>query len=131
MKDVMVLDQKTKRNIGIICGTPLTLFTLILIYWLALVSPLMDGNAAPGMLGAVTSQNYGALVAMLAIGGTISAGVLIYCLVLLARLRNLNSAEKLLWLLFLCTFVPVACFLFWMLLIRKEPYNVPVYPNMD
>jgi hypothetical protein len=130
MENLMVLDDKAKKNIGMICFIPIVMFTLIFIYYLALLIPAMGGNVEPGAAVGITAENYNKLFLMLAVAGTISAGVLIYCIVLLARLKNISAGVKLLWLIILSTFVPVACPFFWYLVIKKEPKYVPIYPDI-
>jgi hypothetical protein len=130
MDNLMVFDDNVKRNAGVICSIPAASFILTFIYYLTLVWPLTDGHAVAGAVVGITAQNYDTLFVMLAISSILAAGVLIYCLVLLARLKNMNAASKLIWIILLSTFAPVAAVFFWYFLINREPKYVPMHHSM-
>lgn len=126
----MVLDAKTKRWMGIICFIPVMCFTLCFIYYLSLILPATGANHPPYSLETVTSQNYDTLFLMLAASAIITAPVFIYCLVILARMKNMNSAMKLEWIIFLSILAPIASALFWLFIIKDSPKYVGIHPDI-
>ena len=126
----MVFDEKAKKKIGIICFIPAISFFITFVYYLILIWPIAHGYAEPSSVVGITARNYDTLLAMLAISSILAAGVLIYCLVILARLKNMNAPSKLIWIILLSTFAPVAAVLFWYFLIKREPKHVPIHPDI-
>ncbi len=130
MDNLMVFDDKTKARIGMICFIPIVAFTACLVYYLYLLMPLTQGNYEPGTVVAITSNNYHTLFYMIASAAIITAPIFIYCLVLLAKFKHLNAADKLIWIVFLSTIAPVASVLFWLFLVRRAPKYVQLYADM-
>lgn len=129
MDHLMVFDEKEKRKLGFISFLPAICFFITLVYYVILLLPL-SRSGVPNTSAAVTSHNYGTLLFMLAISAITSASVLIYDLVLLARLKNMNGAEKVIWILILATFVPLCFIAFWYFVINKEPKYVGIHPDI-
>ena len=67
---------------------------------------------------------------MLASSSIITAPVFIYCLVIMARMKNLNSAVKLQWIIFLSILAPVASALFWIFMIKDAPKYTAIHPDI-
>ncbi len=130
MDKLMVLDAKTKRWMGVICFIPVMCFTLCFSYYLSLILPVTGGNHPPYSLETVTSQNYDTLFLMLAASAIITAPVFIYCLVILARMKHMNSAIKLEWIIFLSVLAPIASALFWLFIIKDAPKYVGIHPDI-
>jgi hypothetical protein len=130
MDHVMVFDEKEKKKIGLIALLPNICFFLTLVYYLILIMPLARGHVLPASIVALTHANYTTLFFMLAISAIVSACVLIYELVLLARVKNMNGAAKGVWVVFMATFVPISLLAFWYFVIRKEPKYVGVHHDI-
>jgi len=126
----MVFDDKTKARMGIICFVPILCFFLCFIYYLMLILPLTSGHQVPGAIISITSRNYDTLLIMLATSAIITAPVFIYCLVILARLKNMNSAQKLEWIIFLSVLAPIASALFWIFHIKNARRMEPIHPDI-
>lgn len=126
----MVFDEKEKKKIGIISFIPAICFFICLVYYLILLIPALQPHDVNNLAVGITNQNYGTLFAMLAVSGVVSAGVLIYFIVLLAKLKNMNGPNKLLWIVVMATFVPVSFPFFWLYEIKREPRYVGVHPDM-
>ncbi len=118
MENIMVFDGKMKVRTGIIFFMPIVCFAFCLIYYLSLVFSPISGHSGPLGIVAVTSHNFDNLFIILAISGIITAAALIYCLVIIARLKELNSANKIIWIIFLSIFAPLAIAVFWLVKIR-------------
>jgi len=130
MDKLMVLDDKAKKRMGVICFIPVVCFLLSFIYWLILVLPLTQGHQVPSSIVGLTSRNYDTFFFILAASAIITAPVFIYCLVLLARMKNLNEAHKLMWIVFLSVMAPIASALFWIFLIKDSPRHIGIYPDI-
>lgn len=127
----MVFDEKMKTRTGIICFVPIVCFTFCLVYYLALIFTPSSGAYDPLTIVGVTSHNYENLFMILSVSGVITASVFIYCLVIIARLKELNSATKIIWILFLSITAPLAIAAFWLIIIRPAAKNMPVYNKID
>lgn len=130
MDNMMLFDDKMKRRMGIICFIPAISFVLDFIYFLVLIWPTTHGNVPPNTTVGITEQNYDTLFALLAISCILSAGSFIYCLVILARLKNMNAAAKIIWIILLSVMAPLASVLFWYFLIKRSPKYVPIHPDI-
>lgn len=129
----LIMDEKTKANMGILSFLPISCFAVCFIYYLVILMPVLGRNAFSDhlALNMETIRHYSTMFIMLAISGIVGAFVLIYFLIHIARIKNLNSAAKLEWILFMSVLVPVALPLFWYFEIRKEPTVLEIYPSMD
>ena len=130
MDKLMVLDEKAKKRMGIVCFIPVVCFLLSFVYWLILVLPLTQGHQEPSSIVGLTSRNYDVLFFILAASAIITAPVFIYCLVLLARMKHLNEAHKLMWIVFLSVLAPIASAIFWVVLIKDAPKYVGIHPDI-
>jgi phosphoglycerol transferase MdoB-like AlkP superfamily enzyme len=126
----MVFDDKTKKRMGLISIIPATCFFLTLMYYLGIMIPALQPHDTNFLAEGITHRYYDILFAMLAVSAVISASVLIYFLVTLARMKNMNAPSKMIWVLLLVTFVPIAFIAFWYFLIRREPRYVGIYPDI-
>ncbi len=130
MDKLMVLDTKTKNRMGIICFIPVICFFVCLVYYLSLIIPQTGAGFPAYSLEMITSQNYNSLFLMLATSAIITAPVFIYCLVILARMKHMNSAIKLEWIIFLSVMAPIASALFWLFIIKDAPRYVGIHPDI-
>lgn len=130
MDNLMVFDDREKRRVGIICFIPIICFMVCFVYYLALIIPLAYTPHAAGSIVGITSRNYTTLFLMLATSAIVTAPIFIYCLVLLVRMKHINGAHKIMWIVFLSTLAPIASALFWTFLVRKLPTYVSAHPDI-
>ncbi len=130
MDKLMVFDEKMKTRMGFICFLPVLCFAASFIYFAILLLPLTHGHPAVSSAVGITSRNYDTLLIMLAASCIITAPVFIYCLVLLARMKHMNAASKLLWMVFLCVMAPIASALFWIFHVKDMPKFVGIHPDI-
>ncbi len=128
MEKVMEFDDRRKTRLGFLCFTPILCFLACFVYYIILVSSRANIPAAD--VG-VLSQNYDTLFIMLASSAIITAPIFIYCLVLLTRMKTLNGATKLEWIIFLSVMAPVASAFFWLFLIKGAPRFIPSHPSIE
>ena len=129
MEKELIVDERLKRRMGIICFLPAACFFISLVTYLLLLLPLTQGHPQPESEIAITSRHYNTLFLLLAISATVSAAVLLYCIVYLVRLKRLNTPTKMIWVLLLLI-VPVSFILFWNFVIKREPAREALYPNI-
>ncbi len=130
MDNLLVFDDNAKRKIGMICFAPIVAFGITLLYYIFLLMPMANGHIQPGQVVDITNRNYDTIFLMLAVSAIIATYVLIYCIVLIAKVRNMTSQNKLMWIVILCIFVPITTILFWALVVKKEPKYVSTYPDI-
>ncbi len=133
MDTVIIMNDGLKQKMGILSFIPLLAFTLCFIYYLFAIKPVIAANDAGDHIGLTTqtSLHYNTIFILLAISGIIAATVLIYFIVHLARVKQISSAKKVQWIIFLTAFVPIALPIFWYYEISKEPARLVVYPNIE
>jgi hypothetical protein len=130
MNSQMIFDDKAKTRMGVICFIPIIAFLICFVFYLIILFPLPGGGQTSVGIVAITSRNYDTLFIMLATSAIITAPIFIYCLVILARFKHLNAADKTMWIVFLSVLAPVASALFWLIHIRRMPKYVPTYPDI-
>jgi len=129
MEKVLIVDDRLKKRMGIICFIPAICFFFSLVYYLVLLFPLTHGHPQPESVVGITSQHYNTLFLLLGISATISAAVLLYCIVYVVRIKSMNTPTKMIWMLLLLI-VPISFILFWNFIVRREPKEEPVYTNI-
>lgn len=127
----MVFDDKEKRRLGWLFSIPPVSFFICFLYYMFAIRPVFIRPMEPGAIMEYTLRNYTTMFVLLAIAAIIAAAILIYAIVVMARLKNMNGASKLLWLVFLSTFAPVSTFFFWYFVIKREPKYVPIYHDIN
>jgi len=127
----MVLDDKFKTRMKVICFIPAICFLISFVYLIILILPSTTGGLAPKSGAGIVSRNYDTLFALFAASAIITAPVFIYCLVIIARLKTMNSATKMKWILLLSIMAPIASVFFWIHHIKDAPKYMPVYPDIS
>jgi len=132
MEDHMIMDEKTKRNMCILSLLPVFAWAVVLFYYLFALTPLIKGRMieAHERIVTITYNNYDMMFMLSAIAAVISAIVLIYFIIHLARIKTINGATKAIWILVLATLVPICFPLFWYIEIRNERRDMPVHHNI-
>lgn len=115
---------------GIICFIPVICFLIFGVYYFMLILSGSGGDHLPSSVVGITSDNYNTLFLMLAVSALITAPVFIYCIVVLARLKTLNAAHKVMWIIFLSVLAPIASALFWLLVVKDIRRYTPVHPDI-
>jgi hypothetical protein len=77
-----------------------------------------------------TIQNYGSVFAGVVLATIVTATILIYFIVHLARLRDMEAQEKIGWIVFMTFLAPIAFIVFWYAELRNEPDNIRVYQSI-
>ena len=132
MDTIMHMDDKKKRAWGFISFLPLLTFTAFAVYFAIICVPLMKAGLLQDheMLATVMNNHYMALFILLAIAFITGASVLIYFMVHLARIRDMDAGTKLRWMIFMFILGGIAFPIFWYNEIRNEPEYLPIYPDI-
>lgn len=126
----MVFDEKEKKKLAVMAFLPGVCFLITLIVYIIMMVPAIKAHETNFLAVGITSANYSILFAMLAISAVVSASVLIYFLVILARIKNLNATTKCLWVVILAALVPLSFLLFYNFVIKNEPRYVGIHTNI-
>ena len=129
-EEIIIFDKKAKVRLGIFSFIPAAAHLAFLIYYLAVMSPLINASPEPGSIMTLMLEKYNAMLLLLAIAAVIATIVLVYDIILLRKIKHINAANKTMWILFLATFAPVSAVFFWYFLINRESKYVPVYPSV-
>lgn len=132
MDTIMRMDDKKKRAWGFISFLPLLTFTVFAIYFAAICIPLMKAGLFQDheLVATVMNSHYTTLFILLAIAFVTGASVLIYFMVHLARIRDMDAGDKLRWMIFMFILGGIAFPIFWYKEIRNEPEYLPIYPDI-
>lgn len=114
------MKDATRKRIGLLCFLPLALFTAWGIVYSFIIRDQIEKQDMHDHVELVgrTFRAYGPLFLLLALACIVSAIVLIRLMLHILRQRNLNNAQKLLWIMFLVAFGAFAFPIYWYLKIR-------------
>jgi len=132
MDNLIIMDDKAKRNYGILALLPNLAWGITLVYYLITMSPIFPPKAMPDgiAMATVTAQHYDTLLLFGICSAIISAIVLIVYIVHIARIRTMNSSTKAMWILILAAIMPFGLLIFWFLHIRHESVQTPIHPDI-
>lgn len=122
-----------KRTMGIISWIPLLAFTIGTVYFMYVNGMLVEGKhfEQHDKVVLFAFRNYDQLLALGAVAGTISLAVMLYYIVHLAKLKNLNDGMKIGWIMFMVFFGAFSFPVFYNSVIKREPENQPMYNSVD
>lgn len=126
------MENTAKRYGAALCFTPMALFTAWTIYFFSTVQEQVVTSSFADhfkWVGAMI-ENYTSLWISLAIVCTITASILVYLVVHIARLKRMPAGDKVLWISLLPALGSVAFIAFWYFELRHEPDHVDVYPSI-
>ena len=126
------MENTTKKYGKALCFTPVVCYLLWVAYCLYINRHLMVPNHLSDHVGMVTNtiQNYGSVFAGVVLATIVTATILIYFIVHLARLRDMEAQEKIGWIVFMTFLAPIAFIVFWYAELRNEPDNIRVYQSI-
>lgn len=77
------------------------------------------------------ARNYGGSFVLFMIMFLIGLAVLIAFVIHLKKVRTMNGASKLAWLIFLAAFMPISLPVYYYIEVRHEPDDVPMYASLE
>jgi hypothetical protein len=127
------MDNNAKKTVGILSFLPFIAWSITIAYVLILNRPLVDHKMLQDheLLVQNIALHYGSISIFLIITVLITAGLIYYYVIHLAKLKNLNAPTKMVWIIFMIVFGALAFPVMWYLEIRKEPKNTPMYPTVE
>lgn len=117
---------KTLSFLPLICFTLWSTYFFITTHGKVVVSSI---NEHANWVAAVVS-NHNSLLVLLVLTFIITATILIYFTVHIARIKNMGPHQKLGWLVFMVCFGAFSFPVFWYRELRNEPKNIDVYPSI-
>jgi len=127
------MDNNTKRNIGIASFLPLVAWSITFAYVLILNRPLVDHRMMQDheLLVRNISAHFGSIAIFLGITVLITAGLIYYYAIHLAKLKNMNTPTKMVWVIFMIVFGALAFPALWFFEIRNESKDTPMFPSLE
>jgi len=126
------MENTAKKYGKLLCFTPMALFTAWTIYFFMVVQEEVVTSSFSDHFQwvAAMAANYNSLWISLALICTITAAILLYLTVHIARLRSMSSLEKLFWMISFPALGAFAFIIFYFLELKNEPEQVDVYPSI-
>lgn len=126
------MENTAKKYGKVLSFTPIVLFTLWTIYYtiININTPFPARFEDHIAIMTNTIANYSLLFIFLAIICTITAGILLYFTVHIARLKHMTAGEKIAWMVFMVCFGAFSFPVFWYYELRNEPQNIDVYTSI-
>ena len=126
--------ENTAKNpgVGIMTFIPLIVWMLFFGYYIYITRDLaisQNYDEHEKIVNAVSAH----MITVSVIWGLamlLTAIMVIYHIVHLARLRSVNAATKTVWIILMIAIAPIACPAFWLMQVRKEPNQVETYPTI-
>lgn len=127
------MENRAKKYGKLLCFTPFILFAAWTIFFFSIVREHVVTTSLADHIMWVSAMlyNYTVLWITLSIVCTISAIILVYLVVHVARLRRMPAGTKLFWIVLFPTFGAFAFIAFWFFELREEPNYVDVYPSIE
>lgn len=117
------MENTTKKYGKLLCFTPLICYVLWTLQYLYINRNLVAPNNLSDHVTIVTNTitNYGSVLIGFYLSGIITATILVYMIVHLARLKDMEALEKIGWIVFMTFLAPAAFIFFWYAELRNEP----------
>lgn len=127
------MNESQKRAYGLLSWVPLLIFTIGTIYFLYINGRLVEHKQFHEHEKVVlfAFKNYDQLFILGSIAGIVSLIVMLTFIVHLAKLKNVNDAQKISWIIFMVFFGAFAFPVFWYNVIRTEPQDQPLYRSLE
>lgn len=122
-----------KRTMGLISWIPLLAFTIGTIYFMYVNGRLIDNKMfhKGDQVVLFAFRNYDQLLLLGAVAGTISLAVMLYFIVHLAKLKNVNDGMKIGWIMFMVFFGAFSFPIFYNRVIKNEPEDQPMHNSLE
>ncbi|MCB9047071.1 MAG: hypothetical protein H6550_13135 [Chitinophagales bacterium] len=126
------MENTAKKYGKILCFTPITLFAAWTIYFFSIVQEQVVTSSFSNHFHwvAAMASSYTSLWISLSLICIITASIMLYFVVHIARLRQMTALEKVLWIVAFPALGSVAFILFWFIELKEEPENVDVYASI-
>lgn len=127
-----MMENTAKKHGKLLAFTPIVLFTLWTIYFFTLVQEEVVTSSVANHFAWVTAMvgSYTSLWITLGLVCTISAAILLYFVVHIARLKDMPAGDKVIWMVVLPAFGAFGFMAFWYFELKNEPEKVDVYPGI-
>ena len=117
---MLYMDKAKKQKLLIVSFAPLIAFIATLGYEYARIGKLLAISDHHTIIDKICDC-YNALVIMYGFSVLLTIFVLLYFIIHIAKIKMMNGATKILWIVFLAAFMPLSFVVFWYLQLKKEP----------
>jgi hypothetical protein len=126
------LDKKEKKLFGVVSFLPIFAWFAAVAYFIYINRNLILTKTFQDQKGVTTniSNHYLALTIFLSVAALITGIAIIYFVIHVVRLKSLTRLTKLWYIVFLMFTGPIAILFLWFILLKKEPENVAMYPDI-
>jgi hypothetical protein len=127
------MNNSDKKWMGPASWIPSIAFVAWLLYTLFITGHLIERQQFHQHEKVVTmiAQNYGGSFTLFMIMFLIGLATLVAFIVHLKKVRTMNGSTKLAWLVFMAVFMPISLPVYYMIEVRHEPDDVPMYASLE
>ncbi len=127
------MDKNTVKKVGIISWLPLVLFVAWTLYYMSILGNFIaDQRLEEHMaMAGQTAENYTSLFITLAIASIVTFGVLIYQVWHVWTRTDLYAGQKVVWVVFLVTFLFIAFPVYWYMHFKNERHRNNASPALS
>jgi hypothetical protein len=128
--------ENTTKKYGKTLGfLPLICYGIWMIIYIIVLNLPSSKEFAESVPGQTVMQgnmmlHYPILFLGLALASIVTATILIYFIIHIARVKDMNPEAKIMWIVFMTFAAPLAIAAFWYFELRNEPKYIDVYPDI-
>jgi hypothetical protein len=128
----MIVDEDTKRNLGILSVIPFISWFMLGTYYSILAGQWAKSGAHHPLshFSTVVYQHFNTVMIMITISVLLTAFALFYFVLHIARIKSMTTFTKMGWIVFLIALGAVGMPMFWYLQIRSERKFTPVWGDI-
>lgn len=129
------MENTTKKHGKTLSFLPLICYSIWMIIYIIILN-LPSGKEFSQMVPGQTVMQgnmmlyYPILFMGLALASIVTATILIYFIVHIARVKDMQPELKIMWIVFMTFAAPIAFPAFWYFELRNEPKHIDVYPDI-
>lgn len=127
------MNDSSKKWMGPVSFIPLIAIAAWVMYIMYATNHLIVNEQYQQHEKVVTliARNYGGSFVLFMAAFLIGLAVLVAFIIHLKRVRTMNGSSKLGWLIFMAIFGPIAFPVYYLLEVRHEPNDVPMYRSLE
>ncbi|MBS1781359.1 MAG: hypothetical protein JST70_18675 [Bacteroidetes bacterium] len=126
------MENTTKKYGKALSFLPLISYLLWTVYYTIVASKSNGPSISFDHMNVMSNMmhNYTGLFITLALASILTATILIYFIVHIARLKDMMPEYKIGWIVFMTFAAPIAFIVFWYTELKNEPSEINVYPDI-
>ena len=127
------MENTEKKIVGVFSLLPILTWAATVVYFLIINKDLISAQAFQDHNTVVTNiiQHFLPFTILLSFAELITGLMIIYYVVHIAKLKNIEAFNKLLLIIFLVFTGPIAVLVIWMTIVSKESLNEAMHPDLE